>query len=177
VAGLKIYSQGELDGACFLYSIANAIRAVTGRAISQKDWRRAVESLPFRTNEFLSGYGTGVLDQHPTTLIAFAKSFAKSLRSTVAVELLLKLTVGKLAPAMEDGAILIVSINSGDHWVAIVEIADGMAFCACSWEINNRDPAYAERLSASGRVYNMVKPLGTLKLWKGPAFILRGGFK
>ncbi|PBP64981.1 hypothetical protein PSYCIT7_013835 [Pseudomonas syringae Cit 7] len=171
----KIYSQGELDGACFLYSVANAIRAVTGRAISRPDWRRAIERLPFRTHEFLSGYGTGVLDQHPDALVAFAKSFAGSLRSTVVMEPLLRLSAGEMEAALEEGKALIVSVDKGEHWVAIVEIADGLAYCACSWEINKKSPAYTERMTSSGRTYNVIKPVGALKLWKGPAFALHRG--
>jgi hypothetical protein len=170
---LKIYSQGELDGACFLYSVANAIRAVSGKAISRADWSRAVERLPFRVNEFLSGYGTGVLDQHPGILAAFAKSFAAGLRSTVVIEALSELSEDDLEAAIEDGGALIASVDNGEHWVAIVEIIDGMALCACSWEINNRDPAYVELGTSSGRAYNVSRPVGLLKLWKGPAFVLR----
>ncbi len=169
----KIYSQGELDGACFLYSVANSIRAVTGRVISRRDWQRAIERLPFRTHEFLSGGGTGVLDQHPDALISFAKSFAGSLRSTVAIETLLKLSACEMEAAMDKGEALIVSIDRGEHWVSIIEIADGLAYCACSWEINERNPTYAERETSSGRAYNVIKPVGALKLWKGPAFALR----
>ena len=41
-----IHSQGDLDGACFLYSAANAYTALTGRSPVLARWARAIQSVP-----------------------------------------------------------------------------------------------------------------------------------
>jgi hypothetical protein len=172
MAKRKIYSQGEFDGSCFLYSVANAIRAVTGKGISRADWQRAIEGMPFRTTEFLGGYGTGALDRFPDALSVFAKSFARSLRSTVAVETLPKLTSVDLETGLGEGHVVIASIDAGDHWVVVLDVFDGVAFCACSWEANAGNAEYKELPTRHGHIYNMTRPVADLKLWKGPGFYL-----
>ena len=41
-----IHSQGDLDGACFLYSAANAYTALTGRKPDLVRWARAIRGVP-----------------------------------------------------------------------------------------------------------------------------------
>lgn len=175
MAKRKIYSQGEFDGACFLYSVANAVRAATGKGISRGDWERAVEGLPFRTTEFLGGLGTLALDHLPGALSVFASSFGRSLRSTVAIETLPRLIPLDLQSAVGEGKIAIASIDDGDHWVAILDVVDGIAFCACSWEVNAGKAGYQELVSPNGHTYNMSRPVAGLRLGKGPGFFLSRG--
>jgi hypothetical protein len=172
MAKRKIYSQGEFDGACFLYSVANAIRAVTGKGISRADWQRAVSGMPFETTEFLDGFGTGKLDRFPDTLSVFAGSFARSLRSTVAIETLPRLTVGDITAGISSGKVAIASIDAGDHWLVILDVVDGVAFCACSWEFNSGRATYDELPTDNGHIFNLERPVADLKLWKGPGFLL-----
>jgi hypothetical protein len=42
---IKIYSQGDLDGACFLYSIANAYKALTRKNVTSRAWSKALNSV------------------------------------------------------------------------------------------------------------------------------------
>lgn len=39
---VKIYSQGNLDGACFLYAIANSYKALSGKQVSPTAWSKAL---------------------------------------------------------------------------------------------------------------------------------------
>lgn len=41
-----IHAQGDLDGACFLYSAANAYSALTGRKPNLARWARAIQNVP-----------------------------------------------------------------------------------------------------------------------------------
>lgn len=53
---MQVYFQGILDGACFLYSQANAYKALTGKRVTKEHWNRAVSRLP-EPAEFLGGSG------------------------------------------------------------------------------------------------------------------------
>jgi hypothetical protein len=50
----QIFTQGDYDGACFLYALANAYTAVTGKAPSCDAWDTGIRSLRHR-NDFLGG--------------------------------------------------------------------------------------------------------------------------
>ena len=49
-----IFTQGDYDGACFLYALANAYQAVTGRAPSCRAWDAGIRSL-MHSSDFLGG--------------------------------------------------------------------------------------------------------------------------
>src|SRR5437667_9270312 len=52
----QIYHQGLWDGACFLYAIANAYKALTGSEVTREKWDRALERVPNPLG-FLGGVG------------------------------------------------------------------------------------------------------------------------
>ena len=51
---VKIYSQGDLNGACFLYSIANAYKALSNKDITKNAWSKAVKGVLF-LEDFMDG--------------------------------------------------------------------------------------------------------------------------
>ena len=53
-----IHTQGDLDGACFLYAIANALTAPTGNSPDLKAWGSCVRELPHAVN-FIDGSARG----------------------------------------------------------------------------------------------------------------------
>lgn len=53
---IQVYFQGVLDGACFLYSQANAYEALTGKKVTREHWNRAISRLPDPA-AFLGGSG------------------------------------------------------------------------------------------------------------------------
>ena len=56
----QIYHQGFWDGACFLYAVANAYKALTGRKVTREKWDRAVRRVPDPLR-FLTGIGATTL--------------------------------------------------------------------------------------------------------------------
>ena len=50
----KIISQGEFDGACFLYAVANSFLSLTDKKPTQFKWDKAIDTLPFK-EDFLKG--------------------------------------------------------------------------------------------------------------------------
>ena len=53
-------AQGDLDGACYLYSIANSYFALTAKKITPAKWKASIRALPFKLDDFLSGQGTDI---------------------------------------------------------------------------------------------------------------------
>ncbi len=49
-----IHTQGDLDGACFLYAVANAYTALTHQAPSLEGWARGLRQLP-HVIDFMDG--------------------------------------------------------------------------------------------------------------------------
>ncbi|GGB55159.1 hypothetical protein GCM10011502_30130 [Oceanisphaera marina] len=58
----KILSQGDMDGACFLYAVCNAYHALSGRKATAKRWRESLKWIPF-ANDFISDGGTWRYDE------------------------------------------------------------------------------------------------------------------
>lgn len=59
----NIYAQGDLDGACFLYSTANAYRALTGKNIGKSAWANAMRGV-FFPEDFLDGGARGGTERY-----------------------------------------------------------------------------------------------------------------
>ena len=64
-----IHSQGDLDGACFLYSAANAYTALTGRSPDLARWARAIQKVPHPADFLDPTCGTTInYEQDPSLL-------------------------------------------------------------------------------------------------------------
>src|SRR5687767_7158440 len=64
-----IYSQGDLDGACFLYSAANAYTALTNRKPDLARWARAIQQVPHPADFLDPTCGTTInYEQDPNLL-------------------------------------------------------------------------------------------------------------
>ena len=53
----QIYHQGHFDGACFLYSVTNTYKALTGKVVTGKDWDRLLTQVPGALNFFQYSIG------------------------------------------------------------------------------------------------------------------------
>jgi hypothetical protein len=170
MAKRKIYSQGVFDGACFLYSLANAVRSVTRQAIPEENWARSIAKLPFSTQDLLGGSGTEKLDHAPGALLLAAQMFVKELRDDVLVSEIAGAPTA-IVEALSSRRAVVAAIANGNHWVALLEVSGSDAYYACSWVLH-KGTEYSERLSPGKRTYNARKPLKKLGLWDGPAFVL-----
>jgi len=62
---IKIYSQGDLNGACFQYAIANAYKALSKKEITKSAWSKAVNGV-FFLEDFMDGQlGTERYNDNP----------------------------------------------------------------------------------------------------------------
>ncbi|MGQ0434557.1 MAG: hypothetical protein ACT452_19390 [Microthrixaceae bacterium] len=53
---VQVYFQGVLDAGCFLYALANAYKALTGKRVTREHWNQAISLLP-DPSAFLGGPG------------------------------------------------------------------------------------------------------------------------
>ncbi|MFZ5531611.1 MAG: hypothetical protein ACOY4U_11265 [Pseudomonadota bacterium] len=157
MAKLHIKSQGHFDGACFLYSIANAYGALKGRNFPDKDWDRRVVTLPFMS-EFMTTRGTTLYnDELPLYTFAISRLLNKYDDGPFVIEPITNISSGKtLANSINETSVLIVNIES-EHWVCAVDkkLEDGLLFVACSSQLLELRSRYFESKSQNyGRLYN-----------------------
>ena len=170
MAQREIYSQGSLDGSCFLYSLANAVRSVACNPLPEDSWARSIAELPFSTRDFLGGSGTRKLDDSPGALLIAARMFVEGLRCGASVSEISG-SPAAIVEALSSRQAVVAAIDDGDHWVALLEVFGAYAYYACSWELHENDE-YSEQLSPGELIYNARCPVKKLGLWDGPAFVV-----
>ncbi len=152
----KIYTQGTLDGACFIYSLANAYYALTGEIITPMKWERCVNASPLSMQDFMTRRGTTKLDGDPrwyeiaceTFLAPSGKKFSASYVSYTSYE--------KLKASISRSSVIILLVDKESHWLTAVDAADKQIFAACSYENHNAatveaiSPRFARRFNRSG---------------------------
>lgn len=173
-----IRSQGDLDGACLLYSLANAAQSLTGRQVQVAEWSAMIQSLPSTpsTRDFLdSTEGSRASDDDKVAQAELARSALGILSptQTLTVETVEKLRDGSLALAKPEEGNVLVCANQ-QHWFCIVDSDDQFAYVACSW-VWQQDPAsYTEQVSPRlQRVFNDAVPLKELQFYKNRALVVR----
>lgn len=171
-----IHAQGDLDGACFLYAIANAFTALTRRPPDLKAWGARVRDLPHAT-VFMDGATgtTGVYETTPALLVSAAEQL---LADGPGPDLVVELAPGAASIASVADLISARSVavlryrgsarhaKKVDHWVCGVAAATapGQLHVACSirWSDVYRltDDEYREDAVAFGRRSNdlLVEP-------------------
>ena len=171
----RILAQGDRDGACFLYSVANAYQALTGNAISRKQWTRAIDSIRFKSEDFLSGRGTERLDDSSGDFKELAEDFLSKLPLAKFDISSTKVASQKaLSSLITNDQVLIIAIEDGDHWVCLVDSNNSVFHVACSATALEEFDSYNEsKTDMFGRYTNRAYSYRNLKLWMDCALILR----
>jgi hypothetical protein len=149
--------QGDLDGACFLYSIANSVVALTGQKPSTKEWSNALKFIPF-SHDFIDGEVGTVNYDEQSEIYKFAVKQALSEYSPnkkFNVEIFPELTkTQEVEKLISKNAVVILNISS-DHWICVVdtEVAEKTLLAVCS-DLGERVNSYQEVKCRFGRTYN-----------------------
>ena len=170
----SIRSQGDFDGACFLYSLVNAVYCLTGRQIEADGWARVV-SEAYDARDFLNGQiGTAKIDNLPSLLSTLAMQYLRALDQITHydVELVEGIKkVGDLQRTLSSKSVLLV--DNGSHWFCLVDFYDDTAFAACSAALQDDPCNYSEMSSNRLRIiYNVSFPKKHLKFHKNRAFLI-----
>lgn len=184
----RIFGQGDLDGACFLYAVVNAFVALTGRAPEFWVMAQALGQVD-HPGDFLNGIvgTTGAYDRQYALLqdnieriLARLGSEAFEVRRIEAPT-----DAASLAALLGPDSVALVRYQGNsertkdmDHWVCAVahDAATGNTFVACSvrFQKSYADGActYAERLHPEcGRWSNDVLRVGgDIKIVEGEVF-------
>lgn len=170
----KIQTQGDFDGACFLYSLVNALQALTGKKVTQKMWFNFITSLPFKAENFLIGnIGTGLLSENTKNLEIIASNLVFQMKinaSVFSVDGIL--TAKDMGCTINKNSVILVARDHGEHWVAVVDMSGENAFISCSARALEHDfnKPYQEGVSKNyGRVYNAISNFDEIKHWNGYA--------
>lgn len=165
-----IYTQGDLDGACFLYALANAYRALTGSEAKLERFGASVQALDHATDFFYTGT-TDHYEANPALLLRSATHLIRALDEDEALTVEARAEVGDreaLAALVDEQAVAVFRYKGSarfaantDHWTCVVasERAPARLHVACSIRYSDATreggERYAEREHAAlGRCSN-----------------------
>lgn len=120
-----ILAQGSMDGACFLYSIANAAKALTGsKSLPPQHWSDMLQTLQ-RVGDFMDQQvGTENSDPRPQHQMGMVCRMVKALTPNRSIEVSLvsadDLAGKRLAALIDPESVLVV--GTPDHWVCAVDV-------------------------------------------------------
>ncbi|CCK74958.1 hypothetical protein OLEAN_C07820 [Oleispira antarctica RB-8] len=153
----KYLIQGDLDGACFLYSIANSVVALSGRKPTVNQWSKALQYIPFSADFIDGNVGTVNYDDN-ISLYEFAIKQAiseYSPSSDYEIKTYPEITsVIDVDNLVSDNSVVVLNI-SGDHWVCVVsvDLENNRLLTACS-DITDVIYDYVEKPCDFNRLYN-----------------------
>ncbi|MEB6606068.1 hypothetical protein [Aeromonas sanarellii] len=138
----KLKSQGDLDGACFLYSIVNAVLSLNGE-VTAKSWSNAISLLPKAKFFLRQDEGTLAFDDDGDKLENISKKFLHGLvgdQFKLEFHHVNKKGIHKL---IDQHSVVIVS--NPEHWFVVTEVYDEFVFIACSDVYNTHKCEYLEK--------------------------------
>ncbi|KAF0163570.1 MAG: hypothetical protein FD157_2900 [Rhodocyclaceae bacterium] len=172
----RILGQGHLDGACFLYAIANAMLCLTNRTnerVPQKRWSKMISFL--NAGDFLDGcIGTAKTDDNPDLqeLLAYECICRLDPKSKYVVETKNHLTWRSNFDqlATQDTVLL---LPTREHWYCLVDTQDKLAYLACSAAWQESRSKYREDTSPRlSRVCNKTIAFKELTIYQKRAILI-----
>jgi hypothetical protein len=157
----KICSQGGFDGACFLYSIANAYTALTGKKPTQRNWDKALKNIPFLSDFMTSDMGTKQYDENLALYEFTIKTMLDYFSlGKVKIESYPDMNkVQNIKRLLGKKSVVIVNIKS-EHWVVVVDSSDQEFQVACSFELMKKGSKYEEHISKGlKKSFNKTLPI------------------
>lgn len=166
----SILSQGDNDGACFLYSLANAALCLGADADSVRtNWSAAVSGL--RNPRAYLDYNEGTRDNTIKADVLLGTQFLDALCPDSFVVSTLNHNANLLAAVehhLNQDSVLV--IDNQEHWFCIVDVRGEVLHAACSGMLNE-PTAYEEwttatRLKLERRANARVRSLKCVRLLK-----------
>jgi len=174
IAERLILCQGDRDSACFLYSLANAVHALTGEVVSEARWTSAIEQLKYPCDYLSANTGTRKIDRAPRRLLIDAKAILSAFYPVA------QLKVSMIRPidrSYEFGTVLskrsVIVMANKQHWFCLLEVYRRRAFVACSAVWQDHGESYAElRQGKLQHLSNDAFPLSQLEFYKPWALLV-----
>ena len=160
------------DGACFLYAIANAYKALTGNKVEREKWDRGLRCVP-RPIDLLSGVGATSLsyDEAVALLEGVLGAFSEADESFDVVQIGAEATTAEIAEEVSGDAVVLFAFSGPtevhvpeSHIVCGVAAEANALHVSCSAAFSSRhlrDGDYVETYHQSdGRYSNDVIAIG-----------------
>jgi hypothetical protein len=172
---MKILGQGHLDGACFLYAIANAQKCLSDRqntAVPAKRWGEMISLL--NAADFLDlGIGTQRTDDNAELQEQLALQCISKLdpKATFAVKTIKELgATSRFDQHVTNQSVILLPTQ--EHWYCLVDSQDKVAYLACSSHWQEAGEKYQEAVSPRlKRVYNKAIEFKDLKIFQNRAIV------
>ena len=171
----KILAQGDLDGACYLYSIANSYFALTSKQLTSAQWKHSLCASPFKLDDYLSGQGTEALDHTPDYLEGLCRNFLGEIKNArFEVTRSENVSSRSLRAALSEKQVVIVAFSDGDHWVSIVDADQQKFYLACSAvALTSKAPYKEEKSPNFKRAFNKTSSFDDLRIWNKYALLVK----
>ena len=158
----KILTQGELDGACYLYSLSNAYVCLTGKRPTQNNWDKTIDILPFQKDFLKSSVGTENCYKNNIDMKELTANFFKNLscRSNLSFDVVAHENIDdkeSLGMLINDHTVSVFCMFQ-EHWVvgSSYDKKKDILRIACSYQLLENAP-YIERLDELyNRPYNAI---------------------
>jgi len=156
----KIISQGELDGACFIYALANSFLSLTGKKPTQSKWDKAIDALQFKEDFLKGNVGTERCFKEEVDMRLISENFLKGLSKQTKHEFSVayhdQITRSdEMTPLIDKDSVILFCIDE-EHWVV------GSSYCedlktlniACSFQYIENSCYFEKIDSTFDRPYN-----------------------
>ena len=163
-----IHTQGDLDGACFLYSLINASQSIGKKSFSRTQWNSMIAQLKNTTDFLRSDIGTAESDDFPSRQeklanLVLATAFPKGAYAARWISPLNKHS--KLDTLITLKSSIVLSNKS--HWYTVVDVCNDDLYLACSWRRHDPDVMYKEEESPRlTRKYNQITKRSELRVFR-----------
>lgn len=170
----RISAQGDFDGACFLYSIANSYSSLVGRQLTENQWKGALRSMPFRLDDFLCNEGTGSLRDNSNYFEGLCRNFLEGTKNNrLQITRRENITSRSLQALVTENQVVIVAINNKGHWVSVVDVDRSQLYLACSAALSSKAPYTEESSPNFRRAFNNQGTFEDLDVWGECALVVQ----
>lgn len=174
IVNRKILAQGDRDGACYLYAIANSVQSLSNKPVSQAQWGNCIGKLPYKLDDFLAGRGTEKLDNNTIYFETICNEFFIKMNFDAEVHSLFDIvSSADLQSRCELNSVILATIYGGAHWVSIVDVNGDNIYMACSAvALSGKTPYREDRSPRLNRLFNLKIKFDELALWRGYGLLI-----
>lgn len=157
----RIFSQGDFDGACFIYSAANAAQVLSPQKATQKRWNEALKWIPF-SDDFITDNGTWRYDEDIDLYIFSLKRMFREFAPNSTFEITHYPNINSaenIRNLINQHSVVVLNINL-EHWVTCIDTDVENILIACSYQLSTLREKYSENTSGEfKRKYNLKMPI------------------
>jgi hypothetical protein len=170
-----IKSRDDMDSACVLYALVNAVNCLRGQQLRMPGpWQCLIDAIYDPRHFLRSETGTLAIDEYSDLLERLVGDYVEKLDGKGGYSIVrIRPVTGstKLVPLLTSNSVMLIATD--EHWRCLIDADDTDVFFACSAVWKDDPTLYSEQESPRlHRTYNDRCARPTLECWKGPAFVV-----